>query len=121
MKVIFLTSLCLFLFFIPNVNGQEFGQTKQLFSTPGFKKMKLEYKQCVLSKGEQYAKVSTPSEAIKFAPIACKRELLKIKQFFLNSAFKQTVITALIDSIKEGVEIDLVNIVYKERLKYLKK
>ncbi|NQZ23106.1 MAG: hypothetical protein HRT53_13755 [Colwellia sp.] len=119
MKVIFLTSLCLF--FIATVNGQEFGQTKQFFNTPGFKKMKLKYEQCVLSKGEQFAKVSTPSEAIKFAPIACKREILKIKQFFLNSAFKKTVITALIDSIKEGVEIDLVNIVYKERLKYLKK
>jgi len=121
MKAIFITNLFLFLFFITSVNGQEFGQSKKLFSTPGFKKMKLKYEQCVLSKGELFAKVSTPSEAIKFAPIACKREILEIKQFFLNSAFKKAVITALIDSIKEGVEIDLVNIVYKERLKYLKK
>ena len=78
------------------------------------------FEECVLEKGIQFAKVSTPTEAITFAPIACKREILEIKQFFLNSAFKPDVITALIDSIKEGVEIDLVNVVYKERLKYLK-
>jgi len=120
MKAIFFTNLLLFLFFIPLVNGQDFGRPKQLFNTPGFKKMKLKYEQCVLTQGKKFAKVSTPSEAIRFAPIACKRELLEIKQFFLNSAFKKAVITALIDSIKEGVEIDLVNIVYKERLKYLK-
>jgi hypothetical protein len=119
MKAIIFTIL--FLFIVPLVNGQDYGQTKKFFSTPGFKKMKLKYEKCVLTKGEQFAKVSTPSEAIKFAPIACKREVLAIKQFFLKSAFKKTVITALIDSIKEGVEIDLVNVVYRERLKYLKK
>jgi hypothetical protein len=118
MKTIVFTTL--FLFVMPLVNGQEFGHSKQFFSTPGFNKMKLKYEQCVLKKGAQFAKVSTPTEAIKFAPIACKREILEIKQFFLQSAFKKTVITALIDSIKEGVEIDLVNVVYKERLKYLK-
>lgn len=118
MKIILFTIL--FLFIIPVVNSQEFGFSKQIFKTPGFNKMKLKYEKCVLKKGAQFAKVSTPSEAIKFAPIACKRELLEIKQFFLNSAFKKTVITALIDSIKEGVEIDLINAVYTERLKYLK-
>lgn len=118
MKIILFSTL--FLFIIPLVNGQEFGHSKPFFSTPGFNKMKLKYEKCVLKKGAQFAKVSTPSEAIKFAPIACKRELLEIKQFFLNSAFKKMVITALIDSIKEGVEIDLVNTVYRERLKYLK-
>jgi hypothetical protein len=118
MKII--VFIALFLFIIPLVNGQEFGHAKPFFSSPGFNKMKLKYEQCVLTKGTQFAKVSTPTEAIKFAPIACKREILEIKQFFLNSAFKKSVITALIDSIKEGVEIDLVNVVYKERLKYLK-
>jgi hypothetical protein len=118
MKAIFFATL--FLFYMPLLNGQEFGLSKQIFRTPGFNKMKLKYEKCVLTKGTQFAKVSTPSEAIKFAPIACKRELLEIKQFFLNSAFKKSVITALVDSIKEGVEIDLVNAVYTERLKYLK-
>jgi len=118
MKIIVFTTL--FLFFIPFVDGQEFGNHNKLFSTPGFNKMKLKYETCVLRKGTEFAKVSTPTEAIQFAPIACKREILEIKQFFLNSAFKKSVITALIDSIKEGVEIDLVNAVYKERLKYLK-
>lgn len=118
MKVIVFTTLLLFI--IPLVNAQDFGHSKQFFSTPGFNKMKLKYEECVLKKGIQFAKVSTPTEAITFAPIACKREVLEIKQFFLNSAFKPDVITALIDSIKEGVEIDLVNLVYKERLKYLK-
>ena len=98
----------------------ELSQAKQLFNTPNFNKMKLKYEQCVLEKGLQFAKVSTPSEAIKFAPIACKRELLIIKKFFLNSAFKEGVIQGLIASIQEGVEIDLVNTVYNERLKFLK-
>ena len=119
MKIILFTAL--FLFIMPLLHGQEFGYTKKFFNTPGFDKMKLKYEKCVLKKGAQFAKVSTPTEAIKFAPIACKREILEIKQFFLKSAFKKTVITALIESIKEGVEIDLVNTVYRERLKYLKK
>jgi len=118
MKILFFTTL--FIFISPLVSGQEFGYSNKFFNTPGFDKMKLKYEKCVLKKGTLFAKVSTPSEAIKFAPVACKRELLEIKQFFLKSAFKKTVINALIDSIKEGVEIDLVNTVYKERLKYLK-
>lgn len=98
----------------------DLNQAKQFFNTPGFDKMKLKYERCVLTKGVLFAKVSTPTEAITFAPKACKRELLEIKQFFLNSAFKKNVIEGLIASIKEGVEIDLVNKVYNERLKFLK-
>ncbi|MBL4940238.1 MAG: hypothetical protein JKY81_01095 [Colwellia sp.] len=118
MKFILL-SLLLFIITLP-IFSAEISHVKQLFNTPIFDKMKLKYKQCVLVQGAQFAKVSTPQEAIKFAPIACKRELLAIKKFFLNSAFKQSVIQGLITSIKEGVEIDLVKTVYNERLKFLK-
>ena len=118
MKFILLSFLLLII--TPTSISAELGQAKQLFGTPHFDKMKLKYEQCVLKKGKQFAKVSTPSEAIKFAPIACKRELLIIKKFFLNSAFKESVIQGLVTSIQEGVEIDLVNTVYNERLKFLK-
>ncbi len=118
MKLILLS----FLLFttVPCALSAELNQAKKFFGTPGFDKMKLKYEQCVLTKGKQFAKVSTPTEAINYAPIACKRELLAIKKFFLNSAFKKDVIQGLIASIKEGVEIDLVNTVYNERLKFLK-
>lgn len=115
----FIAALLLLLFSSLLLAG-EFSQANNLTKTPEFKKMKRLYERCVLAKGVQYAKVSTPAEAIKFAPIACKRELLAIKKFFLNSAFKKEVINALVGSVKEGVEIDLINAVYNERLKFFK-
>ncbi|SFB98456.1 hypothetical protein [Pseudoalteromonas denitrificans] len=98
--------------------ANELSQAHKVTKTPEYIKMKKQYEKCVLRKGIEFVKVSSPSEAIQYAPIACKRELLTIKQFFLGSAFKTEVINALVQSVKEGVEIDLVNSVYKERLKY---
>jgi len=86
--------------------------------TPEYNKIKKTYERCVIQKGIEFVKVSSPTEAIQYAPIACKRELLSIKQFFLSSAFKNEIINALVESVKEGAEIDLVNAVYRERLKY---
>jgi hypothetical protein len=100
------------------LHANELSHADKIIKTPEYKKMKLQYEKCVLAKGIEFSKVSAPLEAIRFAPIACKRELLTIKKFFLASAFKGVVINALVESIKEGVEIDLVNTVYKERLKY---
>ncbi|PCI62804.1 MAG: hypothetical protein COB35_02585 [Gammaproteobacteria bacterium] len=114
-------NLCfVILFFSLPIMANEFSQANKLSKTPGFDKIKLTYEKCVLTKGVRFAKVSTLSETIKFAPLACKRELLAIRKFFLHSAFKQAVIIELVDSIRAGVEIDLINTVYKERLKYVK-
>jgi len=96
--------------------SKELNQGNFNLKTPVFTKMKLKYEKCVLTNGKSFAQVSTPEESIKFAPIACKRELLLIKKFFLNSAFKSEFIQELIASIEEGVEIDLVKVVYNEKL-----
>jgi len=97
--------------------ADEINELNNLTKTPEFEKMKATYEQCVLKKGVKFVKVSTPAEAINYAPIACKRELLVIKRFFLNGAFKTEILNALLESIKEGVEIDLINAVYDEKIR----
>jgi len=109
----------IFLLFIStHLYANDLSQANKMTKTPEYNKIKKAYVTCVIQKGKEFIKVSSPSEAIKYAPIACKRELLAIKQFFLSSAFKNEIINALVQSVKEGTEIDLVNAVYKERLKY---
>lgn len=75
------------------------------------------YRACVVAKAKLYLKVNSIDSTIAHAPIACKRELLSIRQFLLSGAFKVDVVNQLIDSVREGVEIDLVNSVYDEVLK----
>ncbi len=75
------------------------------------------YRACVVTKAKLYLKVNSIDSTIAHAPIACKRELLSIRQFLLSGAFKVDVVDQLIDSVREGVEIDLVNSVYDEVLK----
>ena len=75
------------------------------------------YRACVVAKAKLYLKVNSIDSTIAHAPIACKRELLSIRQFLLSGAFKVDVVDQLMDSVREGVEIDLVNSVYDEVLK----
>ncbi|TPV58307.1 hypothetical protein FJ444_09680 [Aestuariibacter sp. GS-14] len=75
------------------------------------------YRACVVAKAKLYLKVNSIDSTIVHAPIACKRELLSIRQFLLSGAFKVDVVDQLMDSVREGVEIDLVNSVYDEVLK----
>jgi hypothetical protein len=85
-----------------------------------YDKLKNTYRECVMRKGATFVSVSSVESAIKYAPLACKRELLSIKQFFLSGAFKMNIISQLIESVEQGVEIDLVNLVYAEKLKIQK-
>jgi hypothetical protein len=107
--------LSIFVLSMP-VFAQDFSQANSMAQSAEVEKMKAKYESCVIKKGIAYAKVSTVTEAIKFAPIACKRELLAIKKFFLNSAFKTSIITDLVDSVRAGVEIDLIKKIYSEKL-----
>lgn len=75
------------------------------------------YRDCVVEKGTLYLKVNSIDSAIAHAPIACKRELLGVRQFLLSGAFKVEVVDQLTESVREGVEIDLVNHLYEEVLK----
>ena len=86
-----------------------------------YDELKAVYRECVISKGKDFAKVSSVDSAIRYAPIACKREFLSIRQFLLSGAFRVDVIDELMDSVREGVEIDLVNTVYEEALKRTKR
>lgn len=110
--------IILLLFITSHLYANDLSHANKMTKTPEYNKIKRVYERCVIQKGIEFVKVSSPSEAIKHAPIACKRELLAIKQFFLSSAFKNDIINALVQSVKEGAEIDLVNAVYKERAKY---
>lgn len=89
---------------------------KQATESQEYEKLKAAYRICVIEKGRRYATVSEVDSAIKYAPIACKRELLFIKQFLLAGAFQIEVINQLIRSVEDGVNIDLVIQVYDTKL-----
>lgn len=79
--------------------------------------LRAKYRDCVVEKGTLYLKVNSIDSALAHAPIACKRELLGVRQFLLSGAFKVEVVDQLTESVREGVEIDLVNHLYDEVLK----
>ena len=81
-----------------------------------FQELKAEYQRCVLRRGEQLLDTNDFETAVKYAPTACRRDLLKIKRLMLGSAFKVEVADGLLASIAEGVEIDLVNALLDKQL-----
>lgn len=72
-------------------------------------KIKKNYQQCVLEKGKLLIKKSNLRDAMDFAPLACKKDLLQAKKYFLDHSIKIEVIDQLVDSIEVGVKIDLAN------------
>lgn len=97
-------------------NGVELGSSTLLESAE-FERMKLRYQRCVLSKGRKMLDMASFAETVELAPLACHRDLLKIKQFMLNSAFKSNVMDDLLAAIAEGVKIDLVNSLLEQTLR----
>ncbi len=93
-----------------DVNPQPF------LDSENFRRMKSEYRQCVLQRGSQLLKVENFETAVTYAPLACRRDLLKIKRLMLGSAFKVEVANGLLSSIAEGVEIDLVNALLEQKM-----
>lgn len=89
------------------VSGQPL-QSKELTD------IKKRYEQCVFAKGREILKVSNLRDAIEYAPVACRRDLMQTKKYLLDSAFKVEVIDQLVSSIEEGVKIDLVNLLIKD-------
>lgn len=72
-------------------------------------KIKKHYEQCVFAKGQLILKMSNFRDAMDFAPLACKKDLLQAKKYFLDRSIKIEVIDQLVDSIEEGIKIDLAN------------
>jgi hypothetical protein len=71
----------------------------------------------VLEKGVELMAVTDFDTAMRYGPLVCRRGLLQIKRYMLDSAFKVEVMDSLIASIAEGVEIDLANRLLEARLR----
>lgn len=112
----FLFGLMLIAFSVMGDDTLSFISVKQATESQEYEKLKASYRLCVIEKGKRFATVSEVDSAIKYAPIACKRELLQMKQFLLAGAFQIEVINQLIRSVEEGVAIDLVIQVYDAKL-----
>jgi hypothetical protein len=69
--------------------------------------IKKKYETCVFDNGRVILNASNLRDAMEFAPLACRKELLQAKKYLLDSAFKLDVIDQLVSSIEEGVKIDL--------------
>ena len=86
-----------------------------------FVALKESYQICTFEYAEDFLQTSKDIElTIKYSQIACKRDLLKMKKFLINGAFKVDVVDSLIDSIRQGVEIDLVIHVFELAKKTIK-
>ncbi|WP_339723244.1 hypothetical protein [uncultured Paraglaciecola sp.] len=72
-------------------------------------KIKKNYEKCVFEKGKLILKKSNLRDAMDFAPLACKKDLLQAKKYFLDRSISIEVLDQLVDSIEEGIKIDLAN------------
>lgn len=72
--------------------------------------LKNRYRRCVLGKAEKIYTISDFATAMEYAPIACKRDFLSIRMFYLRrGAFDAEISADLLNSVKAGIEIDAVN------------
>jgi hypothetical protein len=84
-------------------NGSQGLNSKELIE------IKKTFEDCVIKNGRLLLKKTTFRDAMEFAPLACRKDLLQAKKYLLNSAFKIDVIDQLVNSIEEGVTINLAN------------
>lgn len=98
--------LCLLLFSVSTWADNQ-SQSAQPLNSDELQQIKKKYESCVFDNGALILKHSNLRDAIEFAPLACRKELLKAKKYLLDSAFKIDVIDQLVSSIEEGVKIDL--------------
>lgn len=99
------------------VKGNELSGIKMATESGEYERLKDVYRQCMLTRGHDFLQVASIDSVIEHVPMACRRELLKVRQFLLSGAFKVEVIDQLIESVEEGAKIDLVNAVFNETLK----
>ncbi len=90
---------------------------RPLLESDDFARMKNEYRACVLQKGADLLAAESFDIAMRYAPVVCRRGLLQIKRYMLESAFKVDVMDELLASIAEGVEIDLANALLEIKLR----
>ena len=100
-----------------SLQANELGAIKRATESKEYDVLRESYKECVVTKGKAFLDVAPVAAVIEHVPIACERELLAVRQFLLAGAFKVEVIDQLIESVAQGVRIDLVNTVYEEALR----
>lgn len=81
--------------------------TSQPLNSQELQQIKKKYEACVFENGKVMLATTTFRDAMDYAPLACRKELLQAKKYLLDSAFKIDVIDQLVNSIEEGVRIDL--------------
>lgn len=106
-------AVCVLTLLSVQVMAQDATSSKPLQSE-ALQKIKADYEQCVFEKGKKLLAHATFTEAVEYAPLACRKLLLQSKKYLLNSAFKVEVTNELVSSIEEGVKIDLVNVLITE-------
>ena len=85
-------------------------QYNELLKNSDFEKTSDKYEQCVFRKGRQLIQIADFETTMKYAPKACTREFLQIKQLLLSIPVDVNIAEILLPSIAESVEIDLVNL-----------
>jgi hypothetical protein len=91
-------------------------QPTSLLESKDFNQMKKEYNACVMTRGLQLLDTTDYDNAMKYAPMICRRGLLRVKRLMLESAFKVDVANDLVDSVAEGVQIDLATTLLEAKL-----
>ncbi|KMT65854.1 hypothetical protein [Catenovulum maritimum] len=109
--------------FLNTANAQQkiLPPSQQFTESSEFQNIKQRYSQCALTKALEFSQVTDLDTAFKYAPTACRRDLLQIKKMLIGGPYKMDVIDQLVESVQEGVEIDMVNYVLREKLKQLNK
>jgi hypothetical protein len=92
-----------------NSAANQSGNSSGALNSTELVKIKKDYEQCVFKKGKLILKKSNLRDAMDFAPLACKKDLLQAKKYFLDRSINIEVIEQLVDSIEEGIRIDLAN------------
>ena len=115
--VCLLTALAALAVMSSSLQANELGAIKRATESKEYDVLREAYKECVVTKGKAFLEVAPVAAVIEHVPIACERELLAVRQFLLAGAFKVEVIDQLIESVAQGVRIDLVNTVYEEALR----
>ncbi|EWH12086.1 hypothetical protein DS2_00140 [Catenovulum agarivorans DS-2] len=102
---------------VAQANEKTLPPSQQLTDSSVFMQHKEKYTKCVLEKAESFSQVTDIDTAFKYAPIACRRDLLQIKKMLIGGPYKIDVIDQLVDSVQEGVEIDMVNHIFNNKIK----
>ena len=89
-------------------------QSGDPLSSTELQSIKTTYEACVFLNGSTLLSKTSFRDAMEYAPMACRKELLMAKKFLLDSAFKIEVIDQLVSSIEEGVKIDLAGRLIKQ-------